>query len=420
MLLNLGPEADIVASEVYNLLLTYAQLQRQHSSFKLNPTSKAAAPIFHYSWYRQINDEAHKFRNPSTTTAKAVWAVSKQHGHCLTGTPAQNSLLDFHPLFKFLGVTHENVDVLNIYEQKIYSKRQQGPIINKSAKKLFDLIKKDFCIFRSKSDVDSETGRPLVMLPSCTDLIIDIALSVEERIIYSHIKEMSLHIFATLTRLRQACDHPSLVQRVLQDGAGSDQSEENISLRTMVKSQGSLATMSRKLPRAARNPFSDFFRSSKLKAMLQILHKCKGQKTIIFTHFTSFIPVIAQALHSANIRWAEYTGGTSHKDQEEALMQIAEDEECSVIIISILAGSVGLNITSCNKHYTHGTVDQAIARVHRIGQMLPITVYRLVVQESIEKSILKKQQLKREMIGDMYGDVAGDPCGDLDEATRRA
>ncbi|KAJ7118034.1 P-loop containing nucleoside triphosphate hydrolase protein [Mycena crocata] len=89
----------------------------------------------------------------------------------------------------------------------------------------------------------------------------------------------------------------------------------------------------------------------------------------------------------------------------EALDQICTDKSCTVLILSIMAGGTELDIPSCN----HGILlepwwnpyveEQAISRVHRIGQVREVRVYRLLVNNSIEDLIVKTQAAKREVVG---------------------
>ncbi|KAF9555842.1 P-loop containing nucleoside triphosphate hydrolase protein [Agrocybe pediades] len=397
----LRPDADVV-------LCTYSQVQRQHSVNLVH-----AGPLFQHIWYRVIIDEAHKIRNPATKTAAAVWGLRKRHGLCLTGTPAQNSIVDFYPLFRFLNVVHENINDLPTFERKIYTRRQKGPIIGSSARKIFEAVKASFCIFRSK--VDAETGEAIVQLPPRTDALVHVGLSPEERKVYDYVKSLRLPILAKIIRLRQACDHPVLISRALEGKIVNSDDGEDCGIHwahALSTNGGSSVVSVYRLPEdLPRRLFTDQYKSSKLSAMLNVLkQRKKGEKTIVFTYFTSMIASIGDALNSAGIEWTQYTGEMTSKDQQASLADIAEDENCTVIVISINAGSIGLNITSCNNvillepWWNPYAEEQAISRVHRIGQTRPVNVFRLVTEESIEESIVKTQETKRNMVGKMYGE----------------
>ena len=74
------------------------------------------------------------------------------------------------------------------------------------------------------------------------------------------------------------------------------------------------------------------------------------------------------------------------------------------MLISLRAGGVGLNLTSantvimCDPWWNEAVENQAINRAFRIGQKRKVTVYRLIIQESIEEKILKLQEKKAQLI----------------------
>jgi SNF2 family DNA or RNA helicase len=78
-------------------------------------------------------------------------------------------------------------------------------------------------------------------------------------------------------------------------------------------------------------------------------------------------------------------------------------------MMSLKAGGVGLNVTCANYVYLmdswwNGAVeDQAISRVHRLGQKYPVEVVRFVVRDSIEERVLELQRRKQDMIAATIG-----------------
>merc|ERR1712013_885525 len=79
----------------------------------------------------------------------------------------------------------------------------------------------------------------------------------------------------------------------------------------------------------------------------------------------------------------------------------AEDESVWVMLISLKAGGVGLNLVRANHvmltdiWWNPAVEDQAMDRVHRIGQTRKVTIRRLVVKETVEQKVLKLQEKKR-------------------------
>ncbi|PPQ95764.1 hypothetical protein CVT26_015851 [Gymnopilus dilepis] len=413
------------------ILITYRQILLQYEK-------SSSSSFFQNIWLRVIcgnKNESHDLRNPSNKTVEAVCALRKMHGLCLSGTPMQNSALDLYSIFKFLGVTYEGIDDLKTYKRLFCSKSQKGVEL---AEKSFDIIEKNFCISRSFGDADddleTESDSPLAnpSLTERTDITVDIVLSPMEELVYDYIKDLPLSNLVKILRLRQVCDHPSLVYRTSKEESNRDKNaKEDGKVSSAALCDFSLIGFqitdvitkfsiryaqdhgieirANQLAKAVEKHFAESFRSAKLKEMTDILLRCQGQKTIIFTHFTSFLPAITKTLYGMNIGWTEYTGDMDPEQKKQALKRIKEDPACTAIVVSILSGNTGLDITSCNNvilmepWWNPFTEEQAIARAYRVGQTLPVKVFRLVVKNSIEESILKTQQAKKHrVIGTTY------------------
>ncbi|KIM38980.1 hypothetical protein M413DRAFT_29562 [Hebeloma cylindrosporum] len=380
----LSETADIV-------VCTYNQLRLQYGTYRKNPEGKA--PLFQRKWYRVVLDEAHTARNPKTKTAESIWALRKWHGLCLTGTPAQNSNHDLYSLFRFLGVTYQNINDLETFQFKVCSKKPTDRPRN-----------------------------PKLLEPKRTDTTIEVTLTAQERRLYSRVRaRKDLHFLARVIRRRQVCDHPSLIGKELVSefihGDENPEPEDGVDYANEELIAPCIDVS--KLDESEQGMFSETYMSSKIREMMRILKtRVPGQKTIIFTHFVSVIPSIKHALSGAGIRSTIYSGDMSSKSRDDSLKKIAQDDRCTVIIVSIMAGGVGLNITSCNTvillepWWNPSAEEQAISRSYRIGQTLPVHVFRLIVKDSIEESIEKTQIFKREMMQDMYGQ-----CPPIDKTT---
>jgi SNF2 family DNA or RNA helicase len=103
-------------------------------------------------------------------------------------------------------------------------------------------------------------------------------------------------------------------------------------------------------------------------------------------------------------------GTMSVAAREKALMDFEEQEDVAVILMSLKAASVGLNLV-CANHvllldvWWNPTVeDQAIDRAHRLGQRKTVQVHRFVIKDTIEDNILKLQERKRAMVASAFGE----------------
>ena len=80
-----------------------------------------------------------------------------------------------------------------------------------------------------------------------------------------------------------------------------------------------------------------------------------------------------------------------------------QEDETPVFCISLKAGGTGLNLTAADIviHYDHwwnrAVENQATDRAHRIGQKNVVTVYRLIMQDTIEERIILLQNKKKEL-----------------------
>ena len=136
------------------------------------------------------------------------------------------------------------------------------------------------------------------------------------------------------------------------------------------------------------------------------------RRTIVFSQWVSMLLLIEPFLQQAGIRYSLYHGGMPHKHREHSLAQLrAGDVE--VLLVSLKCGSLGLNLTSASRvvlidpWWNPAVEDQAIDRVHRIGQLRDVQVYKLTVRGSVEERILDLQEKKRQLAKEALNTEAG-------------
>jgi DNA repair protein RAD5 len=145
--------------------------------------------------------------------------------------------------------------------------------------------------------------------------------------------------------------------------------------------------------------------STKIKALLaDLLEVAKAEpevKSIVFSQWTSMLALVEPALRASGIGHVRLDGSMSAKARENSLHSFKTDPSIKVLLASTRAGGVGLTLTAASRVYlldpwwNPAAEEQAIDRVHRIGQTRPVVVTRFVIKESIEESILKLQEGKR-------------------------
>ena len=146
--------------------------------------------------------------------------------------------------------------------------------------------------------------------------------------------------------------------------------------------------------------------SSKIKALIKIL-TAKGQaeqtKTVVFSQWTSFLDIIEPHLTANDVRFTRIDGKLNSNKRDQAIAEFSNDPKCTVLLASLNVCSVGLNLVAanqvilCDSWWAPAIEDQAIDRVYRLGQTRETTVWRLVMEGSVEDTVLKIQAAKREL-----------------------
>ncbi|KAI1775225.1 SNF2 family N-terminal domain-containing protein [Hypoxylon cercidicola] len=126
-------------------------------------------------------------------------------------------------------------------------------------------------------------------------------------------------------------------------------------------------------------------------------------KSVVFSAWTSHLDLIQIALDNAGIRYTRLDGKMSRTARTAAMDAFREDNSVHVILVSIMAGGLGLNLTSGNyvyvmePQYNPAAEAQAVDRVHRLGQKRPVRTVRYIMQNSIEEKMLELQNKKKKL-----------------------
>jgi DNA repair protein RAD5 len=147
--------------------------------------------------------------------------------------------------------------------------------------------------------------------------------------------------------------------------------------------------------------------SAKIGALLDRLKTLRrelpGTKSVVFSQFTSFLSLIEPALIRSSIPFLRLDGSMSQKARAAVLSEFGSSEKGIVLLLSLRAGGVGLNLTMAKRVYmmdpwwSFAVEAQAIDRVHRMGQPDEVKVCRFIVKESVEERMLKVQDRKKFM-----------------------
>ncbi|KAH8731392.1 SNF2 family N-terminal domain-containing protein [Phaeosphaeriaceae sp. PMI808] len=156
--------------------------------------------------------------------------------------------------------------------------------------------------------------------------------------------------------------------------------------------------------------------SSKVEALLDIL-KATAQdptnKTIVFSQWTSFLDLIQPHLTLHGFKFTRIDGSMSANQRDTALEALDTDPLTTIMLASLSVCSVGLNLVAANQvimadsWWAPAIEDQAVDRVHRLGQKRKTKVFRLVVEGSVEERVLGIQEEKRRLMGLAFAEKDG-------------
>ncbi|KAK1557308.1 hypothetical protein Q3G72_022192 [Acer saccharum] len=138
--------------------------------------------------------------------------------------------------------------------------------------------------------------------------------------------------------------------------------------------------------------------------------KVVGEKAIVFSQWTKMLDLLEACLKDSSIQYRRLDGTMSVVARDKAVKDFNTLPEVSVMIMSLKAASLGLNMVAASRvllldlWWNPTTEDQAIDRAHRIGQTRPVSVLRLTVKDTVEDRILALQQKKREMVASAFGE----------------
>ena len=314
-----------------------------------------------------VLDEAQAIKNSSAKRSQAAMQLQGDYKIITTGTPIENHLNELWNLFRFInpGLLGSARSFRNRFAIPIEKDRDQ-----ETQEQLQRLIR-PFILRRHKREVLKE-------LPEKTEVVLTVELSAEEQAFYEAMRREAvasleknadeqagtqhLKVLAQLMRLRRACCNPKLV-----------------------------------------NPETPL-RSSKLELFGNVVEEllANGHKALIFSQFVGHLQLIEEYVRQKGIAY-QYLDGQTPPKQRQARIDAFQDGQGDLFLISLKAGGTGLNLTAADyvihmdPWWNPAVEDQASDRAHRIGQKRPVTVYRLITQNTIEEKIIKLHESKRDL-----------------------
>ncbi|DAZ99009.1 TPA: hypothetical protein N0F65_011264 [Lagenidium giganteum] len=130
----------------------------------------------------------------------------------------------------------------------------------------------------------------------------------------------------------------------------------------------------------------------------------RKRKVVIFSQWTHMLEMVAAMLQRHGFSSRIFHGGLTQEARERVLHEFSVDTKVDALVISLRAGGVGLNLTCASvvflmdPWWNPGVEEQAIDRVHRLGQQEAVLVKRYVVEDSVEDMILQLQKRKENLV----------------------
>lgn len=155
--------------------------------------------------------------------------------------------------------------------------------------------------------------------------------------------------------------------------------------------------------------------SSKIEALMKVLTasgQAPGTKTVVFSQWTSFLDLVEPHLAQHGINFVRIDGRMQSVKRDNSIEVFTHEPTCTVLLASLSVCSVGLNLVAANQAiladswWAPAIEDQAVDRVYRLGQMRETTVWRLVMENSIEERVLDIQERKRKLMLTAFRETA--------------
>jgi SNF2 family DNA or RNA helicase len=323
-----------------------------------------------------VLDEGQFIKNPDAKVTQACFAIRTQHRLVLTGTPLENRQLDLWSIFRYLlpGLLGSRAS----FEAALVQDRER------TMQRLRQQVA-PFILRRTKTEVATE-------LPPKVEMDLLCPLTEVQRTEYARIcteglarlgedislalREKSFGFLALLTRLRQVCCDPDLLPWM-------------------------------------NSPLAD---SGKLQLLVEKLSEvvASGHKVVIFSQFVTLLNRVRTALvqQYPDLPRYEITGMTV--DRQKPVKDFQAAAGAAAMLVSLKAAGTGITLHAADyvflldPWWNPAVEDQAIDRVHRIGQTNTVFVYRMVTAGTIEERIQTLKGEKKQLFNQVVGHHSGD------------
>ncbi|RFU25005.1 hypothetical protein B7463_g11336, partial [Scytalidium lignicola] len=438
--------ADANELDTVNIVLsTYHTVSAEWKAGK----GVASSILFSVRWRRVILDEAHYIRSGNTRMAHAICALDSVSRWAVTGTPIQNRLSDLATLLKFIRV-HPYSDS-KCFDADISHLWKSGK--DNEAVERLQYLSACLLLRRPKATIS---------LPPRRDMRCVVDFSLEERVVYDQIREQTItridealqnnseasragvyvNVLQQIESLRLFCnlglhyrarhektqhssaeanDWVSIAQQTfnVQRGMGPivcvqcssvleltetlDDSttayQTSVSISTSV-----LEDIPDLISPQMKTPYIGL--PSKIEALVADLKTLPSDvKCIVFSTWRLTLDIIETGLDQASLHSIRFDGKVPQKERQSVVNKFKTDPTIRVMLLTLSCGAVGLTLTVASRaylmepHWNPTLEEQALARIHRIGQSQDVTTVRFYVRDSFEEQVKEVQESKKHLAG---------------------
>ena len=338
------------------------------------------------SWDLIILDEGQRIKNWASKTSQVIRALRSQFALVLSGTPLENRLDELYTVVQFVDDFRLGPAYRFFHKHRVVDDRGRAVGYHK-LDDLRDALS-PILLRRTRAEVAKQ-------LPERTDEIIRIRPTEEQLEISNNQLAIAARIAAKkfltemdLLRLQKAL----LLARM---------------------SANSTFLIDKKEPE-----FSS--KLERLNELLTSLIETPDRKIVLFSEWRTMLDRIEIKLDALGCDYVRLDGQIPQKQRAAIVKKFQDDPNCRVILMTN-AGSTGLNLQSANTvinvdlPWNPAVLEQRIARAHRMGQKNPVTVYKLVTEETIEERLLETLESKQGL-----ADAALDFDSDVNEITMKS
>eukprot|EP00796_Vickermania_ingenoplastis_P010759 gene10759-7487_t len=376
-----------------------------------------------------VLDEAHSIRDGSSSAFKSVMQLSARHRVALTGTPVMNSFADMWSLFQFLdgaaltAVSSSRAAFAAISRtilrgNELDADNKEQAVAARELAKVQEMMR-PFTLRREKAEVwpeitSSECGKGLCC--SKQDVVVWVALTAVQQQQYESVLELKA---ASTTSTGRSDTDLSLddAAGALDDEAllldGTPSTPAPLALLSLLRdtcqhpwlhlNEAAFHQAIQHLHTAPRGELGDVFSGAKVPLALALLRQqiAEGHKCLVFSRSKRVLLLLSLVLGEAGVGCVRLDGETKADQRAEVVQQFNASSDTYVCLLSTQVGGIGLTFqgASCvlllDPSWNPAVDNQAVDRVHRIGQTRDVHVFRLVTCGTVEEKIYRNQIFKQ-------------------------